>query len=139
MRILLALDPFGHSHKAFEEALKLAKLQSAELIILAVAETFNESENSYVGLEGGAEALIPLVHRKAAEVEALAVKEGLKPKTIVIKGEAPAAGIIKYAQDEKVDLIIMGHRDRNALELLVLGSVSVKVVNNAHCSVLVVR
>jgi nucleotide-binding universal stress UspA family protein len=139
MKMLLALDPFGHSHKALEEALKLAKLLAAELIIIAVAETFEDTEHSYVGLEGGREALIPLVQQKATEAESLALKDGVKPKIIVVKGEAPAVGIIKYAQEEKVDLIIMGHRDRRGFEKLVLGSVAVKVANNAHCSVLVVR
>jgi nucleotide-binding universal stress UspA family protein len=118
MRILLALDPIGHSHKAFEEALRLTKLQSAELHIIAVAETFNDTEHSYLGLEGGPEALVPLVQQKAAEAESLALKDGVKPKIIVVKGEAPAVGIIKYAQEEKVDLIIVGHREKKGLNSL---------------------
>lgn len=139
MKILLALDPFGHSHKALEEALRLTKLQSAELFIMAVAETFHDKEHSYVGLEGGPEALVPVVQKKAKEAESLALKEGITPKIILEKGEAPAAAIIRRAIDEKIDLIIMGHRERHGLDLFVLGSVAMKVVNNAHCSVLVAR
>lgn len=139
MKILLALDPFGHSRKAFEEAIKLVKLQGAELLIMAVAEIFHDKEHTYLGLEGGPEALVPLVEQKAAEAESLAVQAGITPKIIVAKGVAPATGIIRAAKDEGVDLIVMGHRERGGLEMFVLGSVATKVVNNAHCSVLVVR
>ena len=139
MKILLALDPFGHSRKAFEEALRLAKLQSAELLIMAVAETFHDKEHSYIGVPGGPEALVPLVQQKMAEVESLALKDGVRPTIIIEKGEGPILGIIKRAREEKADLIIVGHRERHGLDLFVLGSVATKVVNNAHCSVLVVR
>lgn len=139
MKILLALDPFCHSRKAFEEAIKLAKLQGAELLIITVAETFHDKEHSYLGLEGGAEALVPLVQQKAAEAESMALREGITPKMIVEKGLTPAMGIIQQAKEEDVNLIVMGHRERQGLELFVLGSVATKVVNNAHCSVLVVR
>jgi len=139
MKILLALDPFGHSQKAFEEALRLTKLQSAELIIMAVAETFHDKEHSYLGVPGGPEALVPLVQQKMAEVESSALKEGVKARIIIAKGEGPVQVIMTRAREEKVDLIIVGHRERHGLDQFILGSVATKIVNNAHCSVLVVR
>lgn len=39
MKILVVLDPFGRSTKAFEEAIKLVKLQAGELVIMAAAKT----------------------------------------------------------------------------------------------------
>ena len=138
MKILLALDPFGQSRKAFEEALTLAKLKSAELLIIAVAETFHDISST--GLEGGPEVFVPFVQQKAAEAESFALENGVKPKIIIEKAETPVAEIIlRYAHKEKVDFIILGHQDRHGLDLLILGSVAMKVVKNAHCSVLVVR
>lgn len=139
MKMLIALDPFGHSQKALDEAVRLAKLQAAELIIVAIAETFEDMEHSYVGLEGGREALVPLVEKKIEEVRKAALQEGVAPKIIIQKGTAPAAGILKCAEEEKVDLIVMGHRERKGLDHFILGSVATKVVTSAHCSVLVVR
>jgi nucleotide-binding universal stress UspA family protein len=139
MKMLIALDPFGHSHKALDEAVRLAKLQAAELIIVAIAETFQDTEHSYVGLEGGGEALVPLAEKKAEDVRNAVLQEGVAPKIIVQKGTAPAAGILKCAEEEKADLIVMGHRERKGLDLFILGSVATKVVTNARCSVLVVR
>ena len=139
MKILLALDPFGHSPKALEEALRLTKLQSAELIIMAVAETFHDTENSFIGLKDGPEKLVSIVQQKAKDAESLALKEGVTPKIILEKGEAPAAAIIRCAREEKVDLIVIGHRERHGLDVFVLGSVAMKVVNNTSCSVLIAR
>jgi nucleotide-binding universal stress UspA family protein len=139
MKILLALDPFGHSRKSLEEALKLAKLQTAELVIIAVAETFQDTEHSYIGLEGGREALVPLVEKNTEEVRNLAIQKGITPKIIILKGTSPGAGILKCAEEEKVEIIVMGHRERKGLDRLLLGSVATEVVTNAHCSVLVVR
>lgn len=139
MKMLLALDPFGHSHKPLEETLKLVKLQAAELIIIVVAEIFEDTEHSYMGLKGGREALVPLVEKKAEEVKCMAMLEGVTPKIIILKGTSPDAGILKCAEEEKVEIIVMGHRERKGLDRLLLGSVATKVVTNAHCSVLVVR
>lgn len=139
MKILLALDPFGKSFKATEEALILAKQRKAELVIIAVAETFQDTELTDVGIEGGREALMPLVEKSAEKARDMAIREGIIPKVIVKKGTSPDTGILKCAEEEKADLIVLGHRQRKGLDLFILGSVTSKVVNNAHCSVFVVR
>jgi len=53
--------------------------------------------------------------------------------------ENPQDEIILEAQAQNVDFIIVGSRGRNVVTRALLGSVSNHVVNNAHCSVLVVR
>jgi nucleotide-binding universal stress UspA family protein len=122
-----------------DEAVRLVKLQIFEFIVIVIAETFRDTEHSYVGLEGGREAFVPLVEKKTEEVRNMIIQVGVSPKIILQKGTAPVAGILKCAEEEKVDLIAMGHRERKGLELFILGRVATKVVNNAHCSVLVVR
>lgn len=139
MKMLIALDPCGHSHEVLDEAVRLAKLQAADPILVATAGTFEDMEHSYVGLDGGREALVPLVEKKVEEVKKAALQQGVTPKFIIQKGTAPAAGILKCAEEEKVNLIVMGHRERKGLDHFILGSVATKVVTNAHCSVLVVR
>lgn len=139
MKILLALDPFGDSIKAIEEAITMAKQREAELVMVAIAETFQDTELTDVGIEGGREALMPVVEKSLEKAKNIVVQEGITPKAIVIKGIAPDTGILKCAQEEKADLIVMGHRKRTGLDLFILGSVTSKVVNNAHCSVFVVR
>ena len=53
--------------------------------------------------------------------------------------DSPASAVIKKAEDWSADLIVVGTRGRSALDRLILGSVSQKVVNEAGCSVRVSR
>ena len=47
--------------------------------------------------------------------------------------------IIKYAENENVDLIVMGSKGRSGIKRTVLGSVASAVLSYARCPVLIVR
>ncbi|MDF2749940.1 MAG: universal stress protein [Gaiellaceae bacterium] len=51
----------------------------------------------------------------------------------------PADRLVEAATSRGADLLVVGRRDHGALERLVLGSVSTKVLHGAPCDVLVVR
>lgn len=51
----------------------------------------------------------------------------------------PAKSINDYAEDYDMDLIVIGHRGISGIKKLVMGSVSQKVTNDAHCAVLVIK
>jgi nucleotide-binding universal stress UspA family protein len=55
------------------------------------------------------------------------------------EGDSPAWAIIKKAHDTATDLIIVGSHGRGALGRFFLGSVSQKVLSEAHCSVRIAR
>ena len=137
--VFIGLHWYGNSLKAIEEALIITKQRKSELVMIAVAETFQDTELTDIGIEGGREALMPLVEKSLEKARDIAVREGIKPKVVLKKGISPDTGILKCAEEEKVDLIVMGHRKRTGLDLFILGSITSKVVNNAHCSVFVVR
>ena len=50
-----------------------------------------------------------------------------------------AADIIDYAENNNVNLIVVGAKGRRGFKRLLLGSVASGVVTYAHCTVLVVR
>jgi len=62
----------------------------------------------------------------------------IEPTTVFKLGD-PAHEICRYAEEEHMDLIIVGQRDKGLLEKLLFGSVSQKVVKNAPSHVLVVK
>jgi len=51
----------------------------------------------------------------------------------------PGHEIVKAAQEFAADLVVMGTRGQTGLTRLLLGSVARKVLQHAHCSVLIVR
>jgi nucleotide-binding universal stress UspA family protein len=61
------------------------------------------------------------------------------PYTHVFLEGDPATEIVRYANDERVDLIVMGTHGRTGVERLLMGSVAEKVMRDAPCSVLVVK
>jgi universal stress protein A len=57
----------------------------------------------------------------------------------VIRIGAPYVEIIKYAQEQDVDVIVVGTHGRSGLTHLLLGSTAEKVVRKAPCPVLTVH
>lgn len=51
----------------------------------------------------------------------------------------PADTLVETAAELDADLLVVGRREHNALQRLVLGSVSSRVLHRASCDVLVVR
>lgn len=49
------------------------------------------------------------------------------------------AAIIEYAEEQHVDLIVMGTRGKSGLKKLLLGSIASAVVTYAGCPVMVVK
>lgn len=62
------------------------------------------------------------------------VLAGLNPVVAELPGD-PAETIVKYAQEQGTDLILMPTRGRGALRRFLLGSVTAKVLHDAGCPV----
>ena len=85
------------------------------------------------------------LHKKAVlewldEVKRKCENEGIQTEIKVIGGPSPVSdSILIYAENENVDLIVVGTKGRSGFKKLLLGSVASKVVTYAHCPVLVVK
>jgi len=88
-----------------------------------------EAENGFAEEHG------QMVLGKAAK---LAMLDGIEPKVILRKGHV-ANQILRFADDYKPSIIIMGSRGYGKLRGTLLGSVSQAVSSYAKCSVLLVR
>ena len=64
--------------------------------------------------------------------------KGVDVRTVEGHGDA-ADALVRQAEAEHADLIVVGTRGLNAAQRALMGSVSTKVVHHAHCDVLVVR
>ena len=54
-------------------------------------------------------------------------------------GESIPAGLIRYAEEDGTDLIVVGSKGKSELEKLFIGSVAFGILGHAPCPVLVVR
>ena len=59
--------------------------------------------------------------------------------THVIREGSPAKVILEVANEENIDLIVMGSSGKSGFDRFIMGSVADKVVNSAKCAVLVVH
>ncbi len=137
MKILVSLDISNQSEFVVERALDLIHFFKAESIFYTVAEEFLDfGEGLAVGLgekvrdQSQKNLYIALEKAQAKGVHAIEVLQS---------GSSPADSILKYAEQESVDLIIMGSRAKTGLDRFLIGSVANKVVSHATCSVLVLR
>lgn len=69
-------------------------------------------------------------------VEALPSSEGVSVQTTTLRGDAVGA-LLRYAEEQEVELIACGRRRHSIVERLLVGSVSTALVRGAPCCVLV--
>lgn len=138
MEVLVAIEASPNSFKALERAVQLVKAEGGQLTVLTVAETILDSEEIFEF-----EAVHRKILQKAAEIIDTAkdycAKNGLAIKHGILEGPSPAESILEYAENNIIDLIVVGSRVKKGLEKFLIGSIASKIVSHAKCSVLVVR
>jgi nucleotide-binding universal stress UspA family protein len=77
-------------------------------------------------------------HEATSYVERIGKAAGVEVESRVLKGH-PAEKIVSFAEDNNIDMIIMGSLGKGGYERVVLGSVSEKVLRHAKIPVLIVR
>ncbi len=73
------------------------------------------------------------------EAKEHAASHGVERVRCLTEGGDPAGAILKVAENENTDLIVMGSRGLGALKSLLMGSVSQKVSHLAPCSCITVK
>lgn len=137
MKVLVPIDNSEHSMKAVERALELAEKQGAQITLMSVAsyapDILDEmTPRTQERLEAeSAETL-----KKARKVFE---SKGLKVDAVLEVGLVPANNIIRKAEENGFDRIIMGSTGRTGLARVLIGSTAAKVVAHAPCEVTVVR
>lgn len=84
------------------------------------------------------DALLLARRQLLAPFEARVQAAGIAVKTTILKG-VPGPTIVVYANEQDVDVVVIGSRGLNTLQEMVLGSVSHKVMKRVQCPVLVVK
>jgi nucleotide-binding universal stress UspA family protein len=134
-RILVGTDGSGTAGAAVAHAVELAKIGGSELIVVSayrqpedVPPPFGVSEAHHTA-EIGKAILSDVEKRYGGDV---------KLRTVLREGNATDA-IIDVADEEKVDLIVVGNRGMGGAKRFVLGSVPNAVSHHAPSNVLIVH
>lgn len=138
MKILLGYDGSDCADAALNDIQRAGLPDSAHVLVLSVIEHWLPPPSSLevlavVDRRMEAEALA-----QSAAVHLRALKPGWTIETEPGFG-SPATVLLERAERWQPDLIVVGSHGRSALGRFFLGSVSQKLVHNAHCTVRVAR
>ncbi|MBD2492915.1 universal stress protein [Nostoc sp. FACHB-280] len=153
-KILVAVNNTEIGHHVFVQALSLAKLTNAELMILQVISPFNDDFRNTSTTEIHSRYTSSQSHNleyyvgeweqlKQQGIEFLklltnqAIAKGIAAEFTQELGD-PGRMICEVAKNCDVDVIVIGRRGLSGISELFLGSVSNYVLHHAPCSVLTV-
>ncbi|MBE0521288.1 MAG: universal stress protein [Candidatus Methanoperedenaceae archaeon] len=138
-KILIATDGSEYTKRAVDYGVDLSKHTGAKLHAIYVVDT---AAFASIPMDAAWESMYELLRREGDEatkyVAEKAEAENLEIERLTVEGH-PADEIIKYADDNSIDIIIMGTLGKSGLDRFLLGSVAEKVVRNSKIPVLVVR
>lgn len=136
-RILVGYDGSAQARKALHVALEVAKAFRGEVLALAVVRPPEFAE-----VPEELEGFLEEAERRLSEAFYFAEEEAAKrgvPLEARLQVGHPAETLIRVAEGEGFDLIVLGRRGLTTIERWMLGSVSERVLRYAHCPVLVVH
>jgi nucleotide-binding universal stress UspA family protein len=135
-KLLVAYDGSKQSEKAYRQALEIASRFSAGVVVLAVARP--PEPPTAVEMQAILESAIEHYEGLFKNLRELAESSGVDAEFEVRPGH-PAEQIVHMAREENADVIVIGHRGESFIQRWLLGSVAKRVLNDAHCTVIVVR
>lgn len=140
--ILFPTDGSDESLQALDHALDIANTYDAALHALYVVDT----SYPYAGPDGGAIDMRPIFEalREEGERTIQRIEEQAKETETAVVGAIREASVVhreilEYADENDVDMIVMGTHGRRGLDRWLIGSVTERVVRTADIPVLTVR
>lgn len=137
--ILIAADFSSHNDEICNKAQQLAERYQAKLSICHIVEDFPLTDFAYEPMISVdidmRDALLDAGKKQLAKLaDTLAVPSAQQ----WIECGSPGHDIVRIADENDVDLIVVGSHGRHGIKLL-LGSTANAVLHHAHCDVLAVR
>jgi nucleotide-binding universal stress UspA family protein len=146
-KIMVGIDGSGESVNGADYAIAIAKRHNAELIAVNVLT----SDIGYAYSSPGVESP-PLTIREIIllaedelkkwfdDIKEKADKSGIRFRSEIIMAKRSAVStILDYAEEQNINLIVVGTRGRSGIKKMLLGSFASGLVTHAACPVLVVK
>ena len=144
MKILVPVDGSAHSMKGLEIAADFARTKQAEIYVISVAPGIGGMEDLEIP-PARRERYSDAVEKRAEDAVTLACEFLAKEqvvskctKTVASSSSVPDA-IMDFAENEQIDLIVLGSRGLTASSRFKVGSIANQVVKYSPCSVYLVK
>ena len=137
--ILVAFDGSEQSRRAFDFALEMSRYCTGalpEITVLSVAQPPEPID--IVEMDAIIESATQHYEEHFKGLREKAKAESVEIMTDIVVGH-PAEQIVKYAAEQKSDMIVVGQRGKSKIESWLLGSVSKRVSSYAPCTVTIVK
>ena len=135
-KIIVSVDFYTHTPKLVKFAIDVANKLGGKLIFVHVMEEilpfFDDNPESYKQLDK------KIFHSLEEKMENLLKNSRLiypECEGVILKGDITDS-IVAYAEENQIDLIIMGTHGGKGIEKILLGSVAERVLKRASCPVL---
>lgn len=141
--ILVAIDDSPIAFAAAEHALTLARLQNSKVSLVSVV-AFDPfiGVNFYQVAPAVTEHLLQAEQHAQGVLQELATtfqRENIEVSSTILRGQDTAHELCQYADQHKVDLIVMGSHGRKGLEKFFLGSTAQNVLSQSKIPVFVIK
>jgi len=135
--ILLPTDGSAEMAPVIEHAVELASHHDAAIHALYVLDT---AAFGTLPMETSVDSITSMLadEGQTALESVEATAEAVTVERTLVEG-SPSATIVDYADENDIDVIVMGTHGRGGLDRLLLGSVAARVVRTANVPVLTVR
>lgn len=137
-KCLVCLDGSQPSFRALERALDEAACSAADILAVTVVEALTFFDCDIKDCDTAFAAILREPKKILAEAEEIARSRGVAIRTRYEPGR-PAETVARIAREEEADEIYIGSRGKDDVENMLLGSVSMRLVQIAPCTVVVVR
>ena len=146
-KIMVGIDGSKESVNAADYAIAIAKRHNAELIAINVLTSDIGYAYSSPGVESPPLTIREIILLAEDEVKKWfdvikekADKSGIRFRSEIIMAKRSAVStILDYAEEQNIDLIVVGTRGRSGIKKMLLASVASGLVTYAACPVLVVK
>jgi len=136
-KILVAVDGSPSSEKALAAAVDLAARYQADLTAVGVAQ-----QPEVVGMVDEVDEMRRQAEghfRRIGEAAvAFARNQGVALRSVVLRGHV-ADSIVRYAESEGMNLVVLGQHGHSRITRFFLGSTSDRVSEHCPCTVMIVK
>ena len=146
-KIMIATDGSACSELAADKGIAFAKLSGGTVYAVhvlsnAYLSAMDGSAYSSVGMnpywESIQEAFQKHGHQAVNYVKDLGKTKGVNVESILLEGN-PSDELIRYAEENKMDLVIMGTLGKSGIDRFLMGSVTENIIHHLKVPVMVVK